>query len=181
MNMDTKPVGTAKRNSKEPIRSSAVKESHVKEGEHILRPSIKRKTRKRIGRGHASGMGKTSSRGHKGQKARSGYSRKRGFEGGQMPLYRRLPKRGFKSLRRETIQVINVQDLVARSKGERKITIAHLLSMGFIKNEQQKIKILAGHPGASPLQESYHFIADAYSATAIRLVESVGGQCEKRG
>lgn len=109
-----------------------------------LRPAVGSVTRKtRIGRGPGSGKGGTSTRGHKGAKSRSGYSRKIGFEGGQMPLQRRLPKFGFKNINRVEYKAINigVLDALAAAKGLEKIGIEELRQAGYI-NRKQLVKVL---------------------------------------
>ncbi len=139
------------------------------------------KKRKRVGRGRATGYGKTSGRGHKGQKARSGYSAKRGFEGGQMPLYRRLPKRGFTALSPTKYQIVNIGDLMVKLKGETKITMNSLVVSGLIKNQKGKVKILGNLPSQQKkINISYQLIADAYSRRAQKVIEESGGICELR-
>ena len=110
-----------------------------------LQPAVgSTSSRRRIGRGPGSGMGGTSTRGHKGAKQRSGYSRKIGFEGGQMPLQRRVPKFGFKNINRVEYKAINVDVLekLAAAKNLTKVTVDDLVAAGFI-NGKQKVKILA--------------------------------------
>ena len=109
-----------------------------------LQPAVgSTSSRRRIGRGPGSGMGGTSTRGHKGAKQRSGYSRKIGFEGGQMPLQRRVPKFGFKNINRVEYKAINVDVLekLAAAKNLTKVTVDDLVAAGFI-NGKQKVKIL---------------------------------------
>ena len=109
-----------------------------------LQPAVgSTSSRRRIGRGPGSGMGGTSTRGHKGAKQRSGYSRKIGFEGGQMPLQRRVPKFGFKNINRVEYKAINVDVLekLATAKNLTKVTVDDLVAAGFI-NGKQKVKIL---------------------------------------
>ncbi|MGN1261000.1 MAG: 50S ribosomal protein L15, partial [Alloprevotella sp.] len=111
---------------------------------HTLKPADGAvKSRKRIGRGPGSGKGGTSTRGHKGAKQRSGYSKKIGFEGGQMPLQRRLPKFGFKNINRVEYKAINISTLqeLAAAKGLQKIGIEELVAAGFISS-RQLVKIL---------------------------------------
>ncbi len=130
------------------------------------------KTGKRIGRGPGSGLGGTSTRGHKGAKSRSGYSRKSGFEGGQMPLQRRVPKFGFKNINRVDYKPINVSTLqaLATDKGLTVITPEALIAAGLI-SKNQLIKVL----GKGELTAKLDVTAHAFSATAIKLIEAAGG------
>jgi large subunit ribosomal protein L15 len=130
------------------------------------------KTAKRIGRGQGSGMGGTATRGHKGAKSRSGYSRKRGFEGGQMPLQRRVPKFGFKNINRIEYKAINVDTLqaLATAKSLTAITLENLVEAGFISTHQL-VKIL----GKGELTLKLDVTANAFSASAIKAIEAVGG------
>lgn len=139
-----------------------------------LKPAVgstKNKTRK--GRGPGSGKGGTSTRGHKGAKSRSGYSRKIGFEGGQMPLQRRLPKFGFNSLNRVTYKAINLADLeiLAANKAIEEITPEVLAANGLMA-KGELVKILA--KGA--LTKKVNVTANAFSAAAKAAIEAVGGQ-----
>ena len=132
--------------------------------------STKNKTRK--GRGPGSGKGGTSTRGHKGAKSRSGYSRKIGFEGGQMPLQRRLPKFGFKSLNRVAYKAINLTDLeaLAEAKKLETISVEDLRAAGLVaKNEL--VKILA----KGSLSHKLTVEANAFSAAAKKAIEDAGG------
>jgi large subunit ribosomal protein L15 len=130
------------------------------------------KTAKRIGRGQGSGMGGTATRGHKGAKSRSGYSRKRGFEGGQMPLQRRVPKFGFKNINRIEYKAINIDTLqaLATAKALSAITLENLVEAGFISSHQL-VKIL----GKGELTLKLDVTANAFSASAIKAIEAVGG------
>jgi large subunit ribosomal protein L15 len=130
------------------------------------------KTAKRIGRGQGSGMGGTATRGHKGAKSRSGYSRKRGFEGGQMPLQRRVPKFGFKNINRIEYKAINIDTLqaLATAKSLTAITLENLVEAGFISTHQL-VKIL----GKGELSLKLDVTANAFSASAIKAIEAVGG------
>ena len=130
------------------------------------------KNRKRIGRGQGSGRGGTSTRGHKGAKSRSGYSRKIGFEGGQMPLYRRLPKFGFKNINRKFFRPVNVEILQDFADcGIMNITPELLMENGFVgKNEL--VKIL----GNGELKSKLEIVANAFSKTAIAKIDAVGGK-----
>ncbi len=136
--------------------------------------SVKSKTR--IGRGAGSGKGGTSTRGHKGAKSRSGYSRKIGFEGGQMPLQRRLPKFGFKPLDRVEYRPINLETLqaLASEKGLNKIGIAELIDAGRI-SRKHLVKILAKGELTLPIEVEAH----AFSKAAVEAIEKAGGKTTK--
>lgn len=133
-------------------------------------------TRKRIGRGPGSGKGGTSTRGHKGAKQRSGYSRKIGFEGGQMPLQRRVPKFGFKNINRVEYKAINLDTLekLAVAKSLTKISLADLKAAGFISGSQ-KVKILAN--GALTVKLDVE--ANAFSKKAEEMIAAAGGSIQK--
>lgn len=131
-----------------------------------------RKKRKRVGRGIGSGHGKTSCRGHKGQKARSGGGTKAGFEGGQMPLQRRLPKRGFVNIFKKRFHVVNVDAL--NNLEESIITPDVLVSVGLVKNTRNMIKIL----GKGELKRSVTVKAHAFSASAKDKITLVRGSIE---
>ncbi len=132
------------------------------------------KTRKRVGRGVGSGLGKTSGRGEKGQKARSGYSHKPGFEGGQLPLYRRLPKRGFSNAMFKTkYAVINLSDL-NKFENDAVITPELLKEMGLIKNQLDGIKVL----GNGTLEKKLTVKAHKFSDVAKEQIEKLGGKAE---
>lgn len=126
----------------------------------------------RKGRGHGSGNGKTAGKGHKGQKARSGATRP-GFEGGQMPLYRRLPKRGFKCPSSKEIIAINVSALNAFEDGA-EVTVDTLLERGIVRNPKDGIKIL----GNGELTKKLNVKANAFSASAKEKIEALGGKAE---
>lgn len=130
------------------------------------------KTPKRIGRGQGSGYGGTSTRGHKGAKSRSGYSRKIGFEGGQMPLYRRLPKFGFKNINRIEFLAINLDTLnnIAEEKQLSEITIDTLISNG-LATLKDKVKVL----GRGELKVKVNVSANAFSNSAKKAIEDKGG------
>ena len=134
------------------------------------------KTRKRIGRGPGSGLGGTSTRGHKGAKSRSGYKNKIGFEGGQMPIQRRLPKFGFKNINRVEYKAINVDVLekLAAAKNLTKVTVDDLVAAGFI-NGKQKVKIL----GNGALTVKLEVVAHAFSKKAEELIVAAGGSIEQ--
>ena len=126
----------------------------------------------RRGRGHASGNGKTAGKGHKGQKARSGAPRP-GFEGGQMPLYRRIPKRGFHNRNSKEIVAINVSELNLFEDGT-EVTIQALLDAGVIKKVCDGVKIL----GNGELTKKLTVKVNAYSASAAKKIEDLGGIAE---
>ena len=126
----------------------------------------------RRGRGHGSGNGKTAGKGHKGQKARSGAPRI-GFEGGQMPLYRRLPKRGFKNRNTKEIVSINMSKLEVFEDGAT-VTIDAMKEIGIIKNPKDGVKIL----GSGELTKKLTVQANAFSASAKEKIESLGGKAE---
>ncbi|MDE6208766.1 MAG: 50S ribosomal protein L15 [Lachnospiraceae bacterium] len=126
----------------------------------------------RRGRGHGSGNGKTAGKGHKGQKARSGGTRP-GFEGGQMPLYRRIPKRGFTNRNTLDIVGINVSALEAFEAGS-EVTVETLVEAGIVKNVRDGVKIL----GNGNLTKKLTVKANAFSEGAKEKIEAVGGTCE---
>jgi large subunit ribosomal protein L15 len=132
-----------------------------------------RKTRKRVGRGSASGMGKTSTRGHKGQQARKGHKVKLGFEGGQMPLVRRLPKRGFKNPTRVVYCPVNVVDLERFDNGT-EVTVDVLFEKGLFTRKFDGVKIL----GSGELTKKLTVKVNAVSASAKAKIEAVGGSVE---
>ncbi len=131
------------------------------------------KTKKRIGRGPGSGLGGTSTRGHKGAKSRSGYKKKIGFEGGQMPLQRRLPKFGFKNINRVEYKAINLEALQALAESK-KIDVAALVDAGFISNNQL-VKIL----GKGNLTVKLDVEAHAFSKSAEAAITALGGTVVK--
>ena len=142
-----------------------------------LQPAVgSTSSRRRIGRGPGSGMGGTSTRGHKGAKQRSGYSRKIGFEGGQMPLQRRVPKFGFKNINRVEYKAINEELLekLAQAKNLETIGIEELTAAGFISGSQ-KVKILGN--GAITVKVAVK--AHAFSKKAEELIVAAGGSVEK--
>jgi large subunit ribosomal protein L15 len=129
-------------------------------------------SRRRIGRGAGSGLGGTSTRGHKGAKARSGYKRKIGFEGGQMPLQRRVPKAGFKNINHKEYFAVNISTLqkIAEEKNLTKIGIEELKAAGFYKKGMQ-VKIL----GKGELKAKIDVEANSFSKTAEEAIKAVGG------
>lgn len=134
------------------------------------------KTRKRVGRGSGSGLGGTSTRGHKGAKSRSGYSKKVGFEGGQMPIQRRLPKFGFKSLDKVVFKPINLETLesLAQSASLTKVSLDDLRKHGFI-GKTDKVKIL----GKGALTMKLDVEANAFSKSAEEAITALGGTVVK--
>lgn len=132
-----------------------------------------KKDAKRIGRGHGSGQGKTAGKGHKGQKARSGKGVRAGFEGGQMPLQRRIPKRGFNNIFAKDIVAINVGSLEKFENGA-VVDEQALVKMGLVKNGFDGIKIL----GNGNLTKKLEVKVTAFSASAKEKIESAGGKAE---
>lgn len=134
------------------------------------------KNNKRIGRGQGSGRGGTSTRGHKGAKSRSGYSQKLGFEGGQMPLYRRVPKYGFRNINRIEYRSINVDIIqqLASNLNVEVIDVDLMIEHGYI-SKNDKVKIL----GRGELTAKVEVTAHAFSASAVKAIESNGGQAIK--
>jgi large subunit ribosomal protein L15 len=135
------------------------------------------KNRKRVGRGPGSGMGKTSTRGEKGQKSRSGWASKPGFEGGQMPLFRRLPRRGFNNIFRVEYAVLNLQQLELFRAGST-VSPDDFVTKGFIgKNETDAVKVL----GKGKLTKALTVKAHRFSASAKEAIEKAGGKIELLG
>ncbi len=132
------------------------------------------KTKRRLGRGVGSGLGKTAGKGHKGQLARAGGKVRPGFEGGQNPLYRRLPKRGFTNHFRKEFQIVNLQDLT-RKKLSGVITPEVLYSAGLIQSATLPVKVL----GTGSLEASVTIKAHAFSQKAKELITSKGGKAEE--
>lgn len=142
---------------------------------HELSPAAgSTKERKRIGRGAGSGQGKTAGKGHKGQKARAGRGMRAGFEGGQMPLQRRLPKRGFNNIFRKEIVAVNVADLEARFENGAVVDVESLKQVGLVKNSFDGIKVL----GNGELTKKLTVKADAFSESAKQKIEAAGGNAE---
>ena len=133
-------------------------------------------SRRRIGRGPGSGLGGTSTRGHKGAKSRSGYKRKIGFEGGQMPLQRRIPKAGFKNINHREFFAVNLSTLqkLAEEKGLTKIGVGEMVAAG-VANGKLPIKIL----GVGELKAKVDVEANAFSKTAEEAIKAVGGNATK--
>ena len=128
--------------------------------------------KKRVGRGPGSGLGKTSGRGNKGQKSRSGYSRKRGFEGGQMPLHRRLPKRGFTNIFKKEWAEVNILDL-DRFDGE--VTPELLVGAGLIRKSKQSAVVVMGQ---GEVTKALTVRAHRFTAGAKQKIEAAGGKAE---
>lgn len=145
---------------------------------HSLKAPIgNKKTRKRLGRGEGSGLGKESGKGHNGQLARSGASVKAGFEGGQMPLQRRLPKFGFKNPNHKSYAALNldiVNQFVENGKLKEKITIQDLIAAGLV-GKRERVKIL----GRGDVEKAYTIEAHGFSKTAVDKIEKAGGTVTK--
>jgi len=131
-----------------------------------------RKKRIRVGRGPGSGKGKTAGRGHKGQKSRSGGKIKAWMEGGQMPIQRRIPKRGFKNIFREEYQIVNLSSLSKCQPGE--VTPDTLKELGIIKTTRIPVKIL----GMGKLESALNIKASAFSKSAVEKIKEAGGNIE---
>ena len=129
-----------------------------------------KKTRRRVGRGPGSGRGKTSGRGTKGQTSISGYSSKRGFEGGQMPLHRRLPKRGFTNIFRREYSEVNLERIEKITKKE--VKLKDLKTAGIIKKESEAVKVL----GRGDISSSKTVHAHKFSRSALKKIEKAGGK-----
>ena len=141
---------------------------------HDMKPAEgARKARKRIGRGIGSGTGKTSGRGHKGQNARSGGGVRLGFEGGQIPLFQRLPKRGFTNINRKEYAIVNL-DVLNRFDEGTEVSPELLIETGIVSNEKSGIKIL----GNGTLEKKITVKAHKFSASAKEAIEKAGGQAE---
>ncbi|EAF9639271.1 50S ribosomal protein L15 [Listeria monocytogenes] len=141
---------------------------------HELKPSEgSRKERNRVGRGTGSGNGKTSGRGHKGQKARSGGGVRLGFEGGQLPLFRRIPKRGFTNINRKEFAIVNL-DVLNRFEDGTEVTPKLLVETGIIRNEKSGIKILSN----GNIEKKLTVKANKFSAAAKEAIEAAGGKTE---
>ena len=132
-----------------------------------------KKKAKRVGRGPGSGSGKTAGKGHKGQKARSGGVKGAGFEGGQMPLQRRIPKRGFTNIFRKEYSVVNLQDLEAMA-GSDPITPEMLMQKGLIKDMKTGVKVL----GMGELKSKLTVRAHKFSKSAVEKIQAAGGKVE---
>lgn len=137
-----------------------------------LQPAVKKVSRRRVGRGIGSGLGKTSGRGHKGQKARSGGGVRRGFEGGQTPLYRRLPKRGFKNINAKTYTEVTLT-MLNKSKAT-DVTAESLLAEGIIGKINDGIVVL----GTGSIEKTVNVKATRFTKTAAEKIEAAGGKIE---
>ena len=136
-----------------------------------------RKKRKRVGRGPGSGKGKTCGRGHKGQQSRSGAGIRPGFEGGQMPLYRRLPKRGFNNARFRTVYaIVNVGQLEGAFADGEKVDAEAIRSARLVNAKQGPIKVL----GSGDLSKKLHVKVDRFSESARKKIEAAGGSAQTR-
>lgn len=133
-----------------------------------------KKKSKRIGRGHGSGWGKTAGKGHKGQKARSGGSIRPGFEGGQMPLQRRIPKRGFNNIFAKNIVAINLSVLGRKFNDGDTVDVEALRAAGIVKNSFDAVKVL----GNGKLDKKLTVKVSAFSASAKAAIEAAGGKAE---
>ena len=136
--------------------------------------ALERTSKKRVGRGTGSGMGKTSTRGHKGQNSRSGGGVRPGFEGGQMPLFRRLPKRGFTNIWGVSYKVINVRDLEEMFNDGDTVDREALVSVGLIHRSDNNIKIL----GNGDINKKLTVVASKFSQEAKNKIEKAGGKVE---
>jgi large subunit ribosomal protein L15 len=140
---------------------------------HLSPPSGSTKSRKRVGRGLGSGLGRTAGRGYKGQRARAGHHVKAGFEGGQMPLQRRLPKRGFKNHFKVDYFIINVKDL-NRFNDDETITLQKLIEKDLVPGDNKKVKLL----GDGELTKKVTISINAFSKSAKEKIEKLGGKIE---
>ncbi len=138
-------------------------------------PAGQKHSPKRVGRGMGSGMGKTSTRGHKGQHAISGFSQKRGFEGGQMPLHRRLPKRGFKNIFRKEFAAVNIGQF-EKLEGD-SFEPNRLVELGVVKRIGAGLKVL----GSGQLTRKISVRAHAFSKSALEKIQAAGGSAEVIG
>lgn len=137
---------------------------------NLRAPAKANRGKKRVGRGMGSGHGKTSARGHKGQHSRTGSSMMRGFEGGQMPLHRRMPKRGFTNIFRTEYTVLNLSRIA--EMGETELTQERLLALGFLKRRNELLKIL----GNGELTSAITIHAHKFSKSAQEKIEAAGGK-----
>ena len=143
-----------------------------------LKPAARSKfSKKRVGRGHGSGTGTQAGRGHKGAKSRSGFKFKRGFEGGQMPLHRRIPKRGFHNEFRTEYAVVNLDDLAERFDAGTVVTPELLRERGLVRSRRQPIKVLARGDLAKKLTVRAH----KFSSKAAEKIAAAGGAIEAIG
>ena len=139
-------------------------------------PAGQKKAGKRVGRGMGSGHGKTSTRGHKGQRAGTGFGQKRGFEGGQMPLHRRLPKRGFTNIFKKEFAIVNVSSL-EKLEGDT-FDVQSLLKLGVVRKlKKDGLKVL----GSGELKRKITVKADFFSKSALEKIQAAGGTAEVIG
>lgn len=143
---------------------------------HQLIIKKKNKKTKRVGRGTGSGHGKTSTRGHKGAGQRKGRTHYIGFEGGNVPYLRKIPKRGFNSKSRKVYQIVNLEDIVNKLKGEKEITPKELIKANLIKDERKPVKILAKLKGR--LSWKTTFKVHKFSKASLKVIEDAGGKTE---
>ena len=144
-------------------------------GLHNLKPAHgSTHSKKRVGRGHGSGQGTQAGRGHKGAQSRSGYSFKRGFEGGQMPLHRRVPKRGFHNPFRVEFDVVNLDTLAARFESGAVVTPDALRELGLVPHGKRPVKVLARGDIGKPLTVQAH----KFSGAAAEKIKAAGGQAD---
>jgi large subunit ribosomal protein L15 len=156
-----------------PKKAAAVPSRPPATGIHDLAPAAgATHYRKRVGRGPGSGHGKTAGRGNKGQQSRTGYRHQRGFEGGQMPLHRRLPKRGFTNIFRVEYDIVNLRDLAAFDAGD--AVNPEILVAARLTRKNRPVKIL----GDGQLQKALTVSAHKFSASAKASIEKAGGRCE---
>ncbi len=134
--------------------------------------------KKRVGRGPGSGLGKTAGRGNKGQKSRSGYSRKRGFEGGQMPLHRRLPKRGFTNIFKREWAEVNLADLEEQFDAGASVTPEALVEKGLVRKSKAEAVVVLGQ---GELKKNLTVSAHRFSSAAKQKIEAAGGKAEVIG
>ena len=145
-------------------------------GLNNLKPADRSKfKKKRVGRGPGSGLGKTSGRGHKGAQSRSGYHFKRGFEGGQMPLHRRVPKRGFHNPFRVEYEVVNLDTLAARFEAGTVVTLELLAERRLISSTKKRLKVL----GRGEIGKALTVHAHKFSGTAAEKIAAAGGATEQ--
>lgn len=137
-------------------------------------PKGMKRSRKRVGRGQGSGLGKTAGRGHKGAQSRSGYKRKRGFEGGQMPLHRRMPKRGFHNPFRVEYEVVNLDTLAERFDAGTTITPELLQERRMVRSTDARVKVLA----RGEITKALTVRAHKFSASAAEKIAAAGGTTE---
>ncbi len=142
---------------------------------HELSPAEgSKKSVRRVGRGHGSGWGKTAGKGHKGQKARSGGGVRPGFEGGQMPLQRRIPKRGFNNIFAKKVVTVNLSTLNRKFEDGADVNIETLVAAGVLKNSFDAVKVL----GNGKIEKKLNVKVSAYSESAKAAIEAAGGKAE---